>query len=132
MEIGRKIWNLDNAIWALQGRHRDMVHFADYIYTKPYKGMGNMYYLPGRINGEWDYIRVNGRHLDRDKFEEFKTKYYKLEGWDHRTSWPKLDTLESLGLKHVAEALSTKAKLGHYKKMGAVSISNLTLHNVTK
>ena len=112
MEIGRKIWNLDNAIWVLQGRHRDMVHFADYIYTEPFKGMGNMYYLPGRKNGKWDYIRVNDRHLDRDKFEEFKTKYYKFEGWDHRTGWPKRDTLESLGLNHVAEVLTAKAKLG--------------------
>lgn len=32
IQIGRKIWNLDNAIWALQGRHRDMVKFPDYIY----------------------------------------------------------------------------------------------------
>jgi len=36
MELGRKIWNLDNCIWALQGRHRDMLQFAEYIYTKPY------------------------------------------------------------------------------------------------
>jgi alpha-L-arabinofuranosidase len=33
--IGKKIWNLDNVIWTLQGRHRDMVHFADFIYNKP-------------------------------------------------------------------------------------------------
>ena len=31
MEIGRKVWNIHNAIWALQGRHRDMVKFAEYI-----------------------------------------------------------------------------------------------------
>ena len=34
MEICRKIWNLDNAIWSLQGRHRDMVQFSEYIYKK--------------------------------------------------------------------------------------------------
>jgi aldehyde:ferredoxin oxidoreductase len=114
MELGRKIWNLDNAIWTLQGRHRDMVHFSDYIYHVPYGGSGNfaMYYLPGREKGRWDYIRVNGRCLDRAKFEEFKTRFYVLEGSDPRTGWPKRGTLESLGLKSVADELERNKKLG--------------------
>jgi aldehyde:ferredoxin oxidoreductase len=114
MEMGRKIWNLDNAIWILQGRHRNMVHFSDYIYNVPYKGTGNfaMYYLPGREKGKWDYIRVDGRHLDRAKFEEFKTRFYDLEGWDSRSGWPKRGTLESLGLKSVADELEKNKKLG--------------------
>ena len=114
MELGRKIWNLDNAIWTLQGRHRDMVHFSDYIYNVPYGGSGNyaMYHLPGREKGRWDYIRVNGRYLDKAKFEEFKTRFYNLEEWDIRTGWPKRKTLESLGLKFVADELETKGKLG--------------------
>jgi len=114
MEMGRKIWNLDNAIWTLQGRHRDMVHFSDYIYHVPYGGSGNlsMYYLPGREKGKWDYIRVNGRCLDKARFEEFKTKFYNLEGWDTRSGWPKRRTLESLGLKYVAEELERNKKLG--------------------
>jgi len=32
--LGRKIWNLDHAIWTLQGRHRDMVQFADNVYEQ--------------------------------------------------------------------------------------------------
>jgi aldehyde:ferredoxin oxidoreductase len=114
MELGRKIWNLDNAIWTLQGRHRDMVHFSDYIYHVPFGGSGNyaMYHLPGREKGRWDYIRVNGRYLDKAKFEEFKTRFYNLEEWDNRTGWPKRKTLESLGLKFVADELETKGKLG--------------------
>ncbi len=114
MELGRKIWNLDNAIWTLQGRHRDMVHFSDYIYHIPFVGLGNYatYYLPGREKGRWDYIRVNGRHLDKTKFEEFKTRFYNLEGWDTRSGWPKRRTLESMGLKFVADELNKKGKLG--------------------
>jgi aldehyde:ferredoxin oxidoreductase len=114
MELGRKIWNLDNVIWTLQGRHRKMVHFSDYIYNVPYGGPGSfaMYHLPGREKGKWDYIRVNGRCLDRAKFEEFKTKFYNLEGWDARTGWPKRGTLESLGLKSVADELEKNEKLG--------------------
>lgn len=113
IELGRKIWNLDNAIWTLQGRHRDMVHFSDYIYHIPFVGSGNYatYYLPGREKGRWDYIRVNGRHLDKAKFEEFKTRFYNLEGWDTRSGWPKRRTLESMGLKFVADELDKKGKL---------------------
>ena len=91
-----------------------MVHFSDYIYRVPFGGSGNyaMYYLPGKEKGWWDYIRVNGRHLDKAKFEEFKTRFYNLEGWDSRTGWPKKGTLESLGLKYVADELEKNRKLG--------------------
>jgi aldehyde:ferredoxin oxidoreductase len=114
MEMGRKIWNLDNAIWTLQGRHRDMVHFSHYIYHVPYvrSGRDAGYYLPGREKGKWDYIRVDGRYLNKARFEEFKTRFYNLEGWDTRSGWPKRKTLDSLGLKYVADELEEKRKLG--------------------
>jgi len=59
----------------------------------------------GKKDGKWDYISVNGRHLDRSEFEAFKTRYYKLEGWDTSTGWPLRKTLESLGLGYVADEL---------------------------
>ena len=44
IELGRAIWNMDNAVWTLQGRHRDKVHFSPYLYNKtlkmPYKMTG--------------------------------------------------------------------------------------------
>jgi aldehyde:ferredoxin oxidoreductase len=55
---------------------------------------------------------VAGRSIDRDKFEDWKTKYYELEGWDTKTGWPTRSTLEGLGLGHVADELETKGKLG--------------------
>jgi aldehyde:ferredoxin oxidoreductase len=109
MEIGRKVWNLNNAIWALQGRHRDMVNFADYYYTKP---IGRSYCAPVLENGEWSFVDMTDRHIDRDKFEDWKTLYYRLEGWDEKTGWPTRRTLEELGLKHVADELEKKEKLG--------------------
>jgi aldehyde:ferredoxin oxidoreductase len=114
MELGRKIWNLDHAIWTLQGRHRDMVHFSDYIYRVPFAGAGayGWYYLPGREKGKWSYVQVNGRHLEKAKFEEFKTRFYNLEGWDTRSGWPKRKTLESLGLKYVADELERNGRIG--------------------
>ena len=114
MELGRKIWNLDNAIWTLQGRHRDMVHFAPYIYNRKFKGMGSLtrYFVPGREKGEWKYIAGEGKSLDRARFDEWKTKFYKFEGWDPDTGWPTRTTLESMGLGYVADELDRKSRLG--------------------
>jgi aldehyde:ferredoxin oxidoreductase len=109
MELGRKIWNLDHAIWTLQGRDRDMVHFAEYIYSVP---LGRKYLLPGRKNGEWTYINAAGRTIDREKFEEFKTRFYELEGWDPTTGYPTRSTLESLDLGYVADELEEDGRLG--------------------
>ncbi len=110
IEIGRKIWTLDQAIWTLQGRHRDDVVFADYIYdmlpTSP------KFRMPVNNNGQWEYELVGKRTMDRTQFEEFKTRYYELEGWDPETGWPTRSTLESLGLGHVADELEQEARLG--------------------
>lgn len=109
MEIGRKIWNLDKAIWVLQGRHRDQEVHAGYVYK-----VGSP--LPDRLpmyeNGEWTYATAQGRTLDKAKFEDWKTRFYEFEGWDSATGWPTRPTLEKLGLGNVADELETKGKLG--------------------
>jgi aldehyde:ferredoxin oxidoreductase len=110
IELGRKIWNLDQAIWTLQGRHRDMVHFADYIYLLPRSTKGKKYI--GTENGEWTYIDIIERYVDREKFEEFKTLFYELEGWDPQTGYPTRSTLEKLDLGYVADALEEQGRLG--------------------
>jgi aldehyde:ferredoxin oxidoreductase len=113
IELGRKIWNLDHAIWTLQGRHRDMVHFADYFYTQPsFSFNGQPEYMPGLENGKWRYIETLGRHFDRDKFDEFKSRFYIQQGWDPKTGYPTAKTLKSLGLDVVATELGQNDKLG--------------------
>ncbi len=111
VETGRKIWNLRNAIWTLQGRHRDAVKFADFYYDT--KAVGN-YFLPTYENGEWAFRNVgaNERFFERAKVEDFKTRFYEIEGWDPNTGWPTRSTLEGLGLKKVADLLEAKGKLG--------------------
>jgi aldehyde:ferredoxin oxidoreductase len=109
IEIGRKIWNIDKSIWVLQGRHRDMEVHTGYVYTVPTKGN---YYLPVYENGKWDYSASTGRVLNKSKFEEWKTKFYIFEGWNESNGWPKRSTLESLGLKKVADTLQARGKLG--------------------
>ncbi len=116
MELGCKIWNLDHAIWTLQGRHRDMVHFVDNIYEKrPLFSLDGGFlnvYMPGKEKGKWDYYGYSQRTLDRDKFDDFKTLFYRLQGWDTATGYPTRVALESLDLGYVADELEKNGKLG--------------------
>ncbi len=113
INLGKKIWNLDHAIWTLQGRHRDMVHFADIIYNnKTPCNPEDKIYMPGIENGKWDYYCYSKRKLNRDKFEQFKTRFYKLQGWDTGTGYPTREALESLDLGYVADELESRGKLG--------------------
>lgn len=114
IELGRKIWNLDHAIWTLQGRHRDMVHFVDNVYEKiPLFPVDvRNAYMPGKENGKWDYYGYSRRKLDKNKFDEFKTRFYRLQGWDTSSGYPKRSTLESIGLDYVADELEENNILG--------------------
>ena len=69
------------------------------------------YYMPTKENGKWDYRNVVPRHLDRDKFEGWKTLFYEQEAWDPKTGWQMKTTLEALGLKKMADELKANNKL---------------------
>jgi aldehyde:ferredoxin oxidoreductase len=109
IELGRKIFTLDNAVWTLQGRTRDLVRFAPYIYKQP---LPISCLVPGRENGKWKFINPKGRSLDEDKFEQWKQSFYELEGWDPKTGWPRRKTLNDLGIDRVADELAAAGKLG--------------------
>lgn len=114
IKLGCKIWNLDHAIWTLQGRHRDMVHFADIVYKNgggPYADVPNAY-MPGCENGKWDYFNYSKRTLSRKKFDDFKTLFYKFHKWDTTTGYPTRLALESFNLGYVADELEKNDKLG--------------------
>ena len=92
-----------------------MVHFAPYLYeTKYEKGELFPFYLwPCRDEkGAWSYTDLMGRSLDKRKFEEWKSIFYRLEGWDPKSGWPTRNTLEKLDLSFVADALSAAGRLG--------------------
>jgi len=115
IELGRRIWNLDHAIWTLQGRHRDMVEFCDNVYEKKLS-LSNAdvpnCHLPGLENGKWDYHGYSKRKLDRTKFNQFKTLFYKRQGWETATGYPTRITLEGLNLGYVADELEEYGQLG--------------------
>jgi len=90
-----------------------MVHFADYFYSrKSVSPFGQPEYMPGLENGKWRYIKTLGRHFDKDKFEEFKSRFYTLQGWETNTGYPTAGTLKSLGLGFAAAELAQSGKLG--------------------
>jgi len=116
MEIGRRIWNLDRAIWILQGRHRDIEKFTEYSYTNGAEPGTTTYEAPYVMpvfeDNEWAFKSVAGRVLDRQKVEDWKSLFFKLEGWDVKSGWPTRETLTKLDLSNVADALEKAGKLG--------------------
>jgi aldehyde:ferredoxin oxidoreductase len=110
MELGRKIFTLDRAIWTIQGRHRDIEVFPDYIYKQGTRG--ELLPMYDEKTQKWVYSNGAGRTLDRDKVEEWKTKFYAFEGFNTASGWPTRKTLEDLGLKKVADVMQGKGKLG--------------------
>lgn len=114
IEIGRRIWNLDNAIWVLQGRHRDMVKFAPFMFTVGGRGYNGAY--PIYENGTWRSENLAAAEekmvLDEQGVEDWKDHFYELEGWDNNSGWPTRNTLEALDLGFVADELDAAGKLG--------------------
>ena len=115
MEIGKKIWNLDRAIFALQGRTRDLDALAEWQFVSSKMAAHSVYevpyIMPAFENGQWSYKNVNSRMLDHAKFEDWKTRYYTFEGWDPKTGIATRETLEKLGLGKVADELAAAKKI---------------------
>lgn len=111
MEKGRKIWNMERAIRVMAGRHRDQEKFAPFMFmpgaTFPIGGDKAVY-----LKGKWSFENQNDLYLDKKGVEQFKTHFYKLEGWNTDTGWPTRKTLEGLGMKKVADLMAGKGKLG--------------------
>ena len=111
MEKGRKIWNMERAIRVMAGRHRDQEKFAPFMFmpgaTFPIGGDKAVY-----LKGKWSFENQNDLYLDKKGVEQFKTHFYKLEGWNTDTGWPTRKTLEGMGMKKVADLMAGKGKLG--------------------
>ncbi|MEJ2110626.1 MAG: aldehyde ferredoxin oxidoreductase C-terminal domain-containing protein, partial [Acidobacteriota bacterium] len=110
MELGRKIFTLDRAIWTIQGRDREMEVFPDYIYEQ--NSRGEMLPMYDSKTKEWSYSTGEGRKLDRTKVEEWKTMFYEFEGFSTANGWPTRKTLDDMGLKKVADCMQKINRLG--------------------
>jgi aldehyde:ferredoxin oxidoreductase len=112
MEIGRKIWNMERAIRVIAGRHRDQEKFAPFMYMPGASFMSLDGGKPVYENGKWSFQKQDDLYLEDAGVEQFKTHFYKLEGWDVKTGWPTRKTLEGLSLKKVADTMAAKGRLG--------------------
>jgi len=56
------------------------------------------------------------RRIDREKFEDWKTRFYGQEGCAADSGWPTRTTLEGFGLKQVADELEKNKRLGREDK----------------
>lgn len=111
IEIGRKIWNMERAIRVMAGRDRDKEQFAPFMYMPgaTFMSLGSR---PVFTNGKWSFEDQGDMYLEKSGVEEFKTHFYKLEGWDVKNGWPTRPTLEGLGMKKVADTMAAKGRLG--------------------
>jgi aldehyde:ferredoxin oxidoreductase len=112
IETGRRAWNLKRAIFAMQGRHRDSEKFAGYMYRRGASMSGVATSLPVYDGSKWEWTNCRELYLDDSGVEQWKTSFYKVEGWDPKTGYPTRKTLEELGMKHVADVLEARKRLG--------------------
>jgi aldehyde:ferredoxin oxidoreductase len=82
--------------------------FPDYVYDKPSAG----HIMPMVVDGKWTYATGEGRTLDRARVEDFKTRFYRFEGYNPENGYPTRDTLEGMGMRPVADLLEKRGRLG--------------------
>jgi aldehyde:ferredoxin oxidoreductase len=111
IEIGRKIWNMERAIRVMAGRRRDKEQFAPFMYMPgaTFMSIGDR---PVYEGGKWSFENQDDLYLNKEGVEQFKTNFYKLEGWDVKNGWPTRKTLEELNMGKVADLMASKGKLG--------------------
>jgi aldehyde:ferredoxin oxidoreductase len=112
-KMGERIFNLQRAILLRQGwggRQGDKI--LDYYFTEPLK-KGEIFIHPdGLMPGKGDEIITKvGAVVEKDKFEQMKTEYYTLRGWDTITGLPTRSKLQELKLEDVAEDLAGRGLL---------------------
>jgi len=82
--MGERIFNLERAIMAREGRTRAYDEASTDYFKKP------------------DH---EGVKMDETRFRALMDEYYDLRGWDRVTGWPTRAKLEQLGLRDVADQL---------------------------
>ena len=106
--IGERIANLQRAVLLREGgRGRQTDTLPDFYFTTPLKNDWTVKecLVPG-TNGE--VISRKGQVLDRQKFEEMKSEFYALRGWDVPSGLPTVARLRKLGLSDVAADLAAR------------------------
>ncbi len=105
---GERIFNLQRAVLLRQGwggRKGDTI--LDYFFNTPFKKGELFFNVEGLMPGkDGEVMSKVGAVVEKDKFEQMKTEYYELRGWDAATGYPTKARLKELGLNDVAEDLA--------------------------
>lgn len=96
----------------MQGRTRSIEKFSGYMYKPGASCAHNQPSLPVYDGTKWEWKNCSDLYLSDEGVERWKTAFYGLEGWDSQTGYPKRETLEKFGLRHVADLLQDRGKLG--------------------
>ena len=89
-----------------------MENFSGYYYRPGASYCGYAQTLPILNGDKWEFQNCKELYFSREGVDQFKTHFYNVEGWDPDSGYPKRKTLEGLGMKHVADVLQSKDKLG--------------------
>jgi aldehyde:ferredoxin oxidoreductase len=106
--IGERVFNLQRAIQLRQGwGGRQGDRLLDYLHDEP---LQSVFFdpdclVPGR-NGE--IVSRKGCKIERNDFEDLKSEYYGLRGWDVASGLPAEKKLRELGLADIAADLRAR------------------------
>ena len=111
-KIGERIFNLQRAVLLRQGwGGRQGDRLLDYLHDEP---LDAVFFNPDCIvpgkNGE--IVSRKGLRIERSDFEDLKSEYYGLRGWDVASGLLKESKLTELGLADVAADLKNRSLLG--------------------
>lgn len=107
-KFGERIFNLQRAILMREGwGGRQGDRLLDYLYERPLKTyrFDAECLVPGK-NGE--PVSRKGEVVEREKFEQMKSEYYELRGWDISSGLQTKDKLVELELADVAKDLAAR------------------------
>lgn len=110
-KIGERVYNLQRAILLREGwEGRQGDRLLDYLHDEPLDGVffNPDCIVPGK-NGE--IFSRKGMRIERSDFEDLKSEYYELRGWDAASGLPRESKLKELGLDDVAADLMTRKLL---------------------
>ncbi len=109
--FGERVFNLQRAILTREGhRGRESDQLPEQYFTIPLRSpFGNPEcQAPGK---DGELISRQGAVIDREKFEQMKTEYYQLRGWDPATGLQKKKNLEELELADIADEMEKRGLL---------------------
>ncbi len=110
--FGERVFNLQRAILAREGhRGRESDQLPEQFFTIPLRAAFSN--PEGQVPGkDGEIFSRQGMVVDREQFEQMKTEYYQLRGWNPATGLQTRGSLKKLGMADIADGLAKDGLLG--------------------